>query len=230
MTLNRRSLVRGAVWTAPAVAVSSAAPALAASGGPITGTNITPQNFTTVYTKRPTNCAPATNPQTGYIDTMCCNSPVLDPAGSNSDCAQDPATSQGYWLESPIAGTATIDAITTTYKFNYDVKLQECANTVAKTKYTGAPSTWSSCNIYNGWTATQVDARTIRVTYTGSGLVDTSTAAAGSGFCTGYFLNFTVTQGCYRSGVVQRQYSTTMTYTDATGQKTWTKNSTWQGI
>lgn len=226
MTMNRRTFAKGAAWTAPVIATASAGPAVAASTTP-TGTVSTAVNYGTTLTKTPTSCSPSTNPQVGFVDTLRCNSPVKP---TNSDCRQDPNTSNGYWLEGT-SGTATVNYIETVYTFNYPVKLDECPYPAAGKSYIGATTTWTSCNIYNGWTITQVDQYTIKAVYSTPTTVDVSTATAGSGWCTGYFFNFHVASGCYASGVVKRSYTTTLIYSDKNvTNKTWTKSVPLTGV
>lgn len=209
-SINRRNLVKGAAWAAPAVLTSVTVPAYAASKKG-TSTTTAGKYYHTLYSKTPATCNPTTSPQYGYIDTMATRSPA-----GNGNSYRDPASSNGYWVEGT-SGTVTNVSITTTYTFNHAIKLD-------------ATSTYWGANIIPaGWTVTQTSSTTIKVTYTAA-TWNVSTSVSGSGDATGFFLNFHVTDGCYANGGVTVSSSTTMTYYDATGLKTYTKPTGPSGI
>lgn len=207
---NRRTLTRGALWAAPVLLASATIPAYAASQ---LGTAKTTAGkyYHTVSTTTPSGCNVSTNPQYGYIDTL----PYRSPAG-NSNTRRDPNTSSGYWVEGT-AGTVNNVTIVTTYTFNRAIQLDTSS------------TRWGANIIPSGWTVTQVDSSTIRVTYTAT-TWNVSTTVVGSGDATGFFLNFHVTAGCYPSRTVTISSTTVMTYFDANGKQTFTKNTGPTGI
>lgn len=224
--ISRRNLAKGAAWAVPVVAATSMIPAYAASR--VTAT-VTPQMWQTRYARLPTSCSPTTNPIKGYLDTLPCNSPAYDyvngvKGASNSDCKQDPTTSDGFWLESTTAGTAIINSISVTYTFSTAVIFDGTTYATGNANSTGG-SRWNSNDILMaGWSITSKSSTSITLTYSGSGVIDASTAVAGSGFATGYFINFRVSSTC--TSTVTVTTAVTMNYTDATGaNKTWTKNT-----
>lgn len=210
MGITRRNLVKGAAWTAPAVMVSSVVPAYAASQNG-TSPNGKAYYYHNISTITPSGCNPISNPQVGYIDNL----PSKSPAG-NSNTYRNPASSNGYWIEGT-AGTATNINISTTYTFNYDIKLDP-----SSTK-------WGANVVMPGWTITQTDARTIVATYYAD-TWEVSTAAVGSGDATGFFLNFHVATTCLSTRVLKISSSTVMTFNLSTGQQTYTKSTGPTGV
>ena len=222
--ISRRNLAKGAAWAVPVIAATSAIPAYAASR--VTAT-VTPQFWQTRYARATPTCNPTTDPIKGYLDTLPCNSPAKSSTGvSNSDCKQDPNTSDGIWLESTngAAGTAIINSVTVTYTFSAPVIFDGKTYTSGTANSSGT-SRWNSNDILMaGWSITSKSSTSITLTYSGSGVINASTAVAGSGFATGYFINFRVANQCIASMTVTT--AVTMNYTDATGaNKTWTKNT-----
>lgn len=235
--LSRRTVAAGLAWTAPAVALAAAAPAFAASRP--TATNTTLQMIQKVYTKTPTllyggTCNTTSNPQVGYINTLCCSSPARDTALANrndSDCKQDPATSIGIWVESSAAGTVSIDSARITYSFNYSVSFDNASVGKAGTSFTNGTTVWSGGNVLQpGWSIESITSTSITLVYSGSGVVEASTAAVGTGFCTGYFIPFHVTSGCYGSGVLKVTTTRQVYWTDAGGQHLYSKTTGPSGI
>ena len=60
----------------------------------------------------------------GYIPTL----PNAKPTSSdNGDAGRnDPANSIGFWLQPTNGGTATVESIVVTHKFNYPITLTQC--------------------------------------------------------------------------------------------------------
>lgn len=204
MTINRRNLVKGAAWSAPAILATATVPAYAASRGG-TAKNTQGYYYHTIYTKTPVGCNVSTNPQAGYIDNL----PYKSPKG-NGNTLRDPNSSNGFWVEGT-SGTVTEVSIKTTYTFNHPIQL------------TGTP-------ILNGWKlALSADGRTLTATYNAP-IWQVSTTAAGSGDATGFLQDFAVKDGCFGSKVVQVSTNTVMTYKDANGLQTFTKNTGPTGI
>lgn len=200
--VSRRSLAKGAAWAAPAVLATAAVPAYAASR-PGTSTSTRGVYFHAFKFRTATNCT-STNPQTGFIDNL----PYRSTAGLG-DSNRDPSTSKGYWVEGS-AGTVTNVTIRSTYTFNYAI-------TLVQNGIDGANVTMP------GWTVTQVDSRTITAVYSAP-TWNVSTAVAGSGDATGFFFNFRV-NNCITPTAITLTAATVMTYNDANGPQTFTKNT-----
>ncbi len=212
-TIARRTLVRGSAWAVPAVVASAAVPAYAASG--LTAT-VTPQIYHTMMARSSRNpsCNPTTRPTKGYLDTLPCNSPAIL---SNSDCLQDPNSSQGIWLESDQPGTARIDSLEITYTFSQDVVFEGATSQAGTAHQESETSKWDSPDILlPGWTIAATTARSITLRYAGSGVIDVSTAEPGSGFATGFFVNFRQVR-C--TSTLYAESTRTMVYSDAAGER-----------
>lgn len=226
-TINRRGLVRGAAWAAPVVVAASNVPAMAASS---------PENqlgvgsvraYQQIFSRQPTGCNVTTNPKEGFINTLCCGASVTP---SNSNCIQDPNSSVGWWIEADpgYSGSVIIDTFTVTHTFARPVTFNDAptangaASTLGVTKWTNATY------LEPGWSIVSSTPTSITLEYKGDGTpVDMSDATAGSGFCTGYFLNFRENT-CTRVGQNTLTTTRSVAYTDATGLKTatWTVEST----
>lgn len=201
--LTRRRLAQGAAWSVPAVIATTAVPAYAASKQ--TGTATGAYLYTEIKSRTPAYCNTTSNPQQGYLSTV--------------GTGNDPSVSVGLWAEGQ-AGTVQIDTATIRYVFNHPVALTA--------KPTGM--TWSTATNLNGWTVTQPDRYTIQFSKNGiTGEISTSALNTGTNFA-GYFQNFKITDGCFGSGVVTVKTVATVVYTDKTGQHTYVKNTTGQGI
>lgn len=202
---NRRQIVRGAAWSVPAVLSAGVVPAYASSKKG-TATTTAGQYFRTVARKAMTGtCNVTTNPTRGYIDSL----PYKSPAG-NSNTNRDPATSNGYWVEGT-AGTVTNITIKSVITFNHPIQIEP----------TGS---YGNNVIPAGWTVTQTDPKTLTLTFTAA-TWNVSTSVVGSGDATGVFIQFKVTDACLAAGALTVTGQTTMTYTDAVGTKTMTKNT-----
>lgn len=73
-------------------------------------------------------------------------------------------------------------------------------------------------------TVIQTDSKTLTMTFSAASW-DVSTSVAGTGDATGVFIQFKVTDACLAAGALTVTGQTTMTYTDAVGTKTMTKNT-----
>ncbi|MGV3016260.1 hypothetical protein [Rothia sp. 88186D007BW] len=217
-TLNRRALVRGAAWAAPVVVAASNIPAMAASS-PTGQLGVgTVRSYQQIFMRQPNNCNPTTNPREGFIDTLCCDAAVTP---TDSNCLRDPDTSVGWWVESDptTPGSVVIDTFTVTHTFSRPVTFTDAplegggASTAGTTKWT------NPTQLQPGWSIVSTTSTSITLIYKGDGTpVDMSDDVAGSGFCTGYFLNF-------REEVCSLSRNTLTTtrqaiYTDATGSHT----------
>ncbi|MDY6055356.1 hypothetical protein [Micrococcus sp.] len=233
-TVSRRAVATGLAWAAPAAAFVAASPALAASRSQLTAQNTTLQMYQKVYTKTPTSCSAGSNPQVGYINTLCCNSPARDTAMGNrndSDCRQDPASSIGIWVEGGTGGQASIDSARITYSFNYPVSFDNASVGTAGTSYFRGTTVWSGGNMLQpGWSIESTTSTSITLVYSGSGAVDVSTSAVGSGFCTGYFIPFHATSGCYLSGALKVTTTRQVYWSDANGQHLYSRTTGPSGI
>ena len=175
---TRRHLVKGAMWSAPAVVAGSSIPAYAASQ---LSTTTSRQYYRTVARKAMTGrCNVITNPVRGYLDSLPCKSPA-----GNSNDNRVPGSSNGYWVE-VIVGIVQNVSIQTTITFNRNILIEN----------TGS---YGANIIPSGWKVTQTDARTIVMTYTAPQW-QVSTSVLGSGDATGVFIQFKVTASCVASG------------------------------
>lgn len=202
---NRRQIVRGAAWSAPAVLSAGVVPAYASSKKG-TATTTAGQYFRTVTRKAMTGaCNVTSNPIRGYIDSLPYKSP-----GGNSNTNRDPATSNGYWVEGS-AGTVTNVTIKSVVTFNHPIQIEPTGSLGANV-------------VPAGWTVTQTDSKTLTMTFSVASW-NVSTSVAGTGDATGVFIQFKVTDACLAARALTVTGQTTMTYTDAVGTKTMTKNT-----
>lgn len=203
--VSRRSLAKGMAWAAPVVLSAASVPAYAASKRG-TATTTAGQYFRTVARKAMTGlCNVTTNPTRGYIDSL----PYKSPAG-NSDSNRSTTSSNGYWVEGS-AGTVTNVSITSVITFNRSIQIEPTGSYGANV-------------IPAGWTVTQTSPTTLTLKYTAP-VWQVSTSVNGTGDATGVFIQFKVTDGCVAAGGLTVTGQTTMTYTDANGTKTMTKNT-----
>lgn len=202
--VSRRSLAKGATWAAPAILATAAVPAYAASRP---GTSTTTQGVYRhlIGIQYPSTCNLATSPQTGYINNLPYSFPSL-----GGDSKRDPLASRGYWVEGT-AGTVTDIAIKTTYTFSHNIQL------TASGPY-GANVTMP------GWTITQVDAKTVTAVYRAPSW-QVSTAVAGSGDATGFFLNYKLSSNCLAPKIFAITTNTIMGYMDAKGRQAFRKTT-----
>lgn len=221
--ISRRSIAKGAAWATPAIMLATAAPAMAASPNVL----VSPQMYQRVHIREPEACDPITNPQKGFIDSLCGNPPYYPPVGN---CGQVPGQDKGLWLESDSgqAVQAQINSAEVTYTFDRDVWFPG-RTTSTGNAHSGYSPRWNTADVLqSGWTVASRTSRSITLRYSGSGLVDVSTGAFGTGFATGYFINYQLTSGCYGAGLVSVTTRTSVTYTDASGTDTtaWTNGPT----
>lgn len=205
---TRRNLLKGAAWATPTILATTTLPAYAASKPP-TATTVTPYLYTEIKTRTDFRlCNTSTGDfQQGYISTI--------------GTGNDPASSVGFWTENDQPGTVDVLASTIKYIFNRRVLVE--ANP-------GRQANWQNPTSLNGWSITQPDPYTIQLDKT-PGLVEVSTAQRGTGENYGnYFVNFSIIDGCYRTGGVTIKTQATGQYTDANGTHPFSKNTNPRGI
>lgn len=132
-------------------------------------------------------------------------SPTSAPA-SGADGRRDPSSSNGVWIESSNrdGGTVFLQQASITYEFTDSrgnpapVTVIACPEDAPgdenlKTRWQQW-TTWTSCNILNGWTVTQPAPHQITLTWSAPSLIEVSTSTRGTGWASGYFVNYFFTE------------------------------------
>lgn len=181
--VERRPIVKGAAWAVPALAVASAAPAVAASGTQYPSTPIYRNVFSNVYETwaDSTNC-----PVTYTIDAL-----------TNST---DPNNTEGFWLEADTPGYGDV----TDLSYTLTMPVQGLTWTVTATSGVG---TW----LYAGETVNSNGTSSYRFVYSGPNTmavnvgvnyqIDIANAS------TGFQATSSATQTCHRAMTVTTTYS-----------------------